>query len=121
MAETATMDSMAARIESERGRAAMVAFLTNFSVQTADQVVADWELYYERLFVKYRDGLIVSTPPPPAHPRDLPPPPDCSSPGYSVSWVDRVVADTGDRYLIPPPPPPLRAHAIVKANLLARL
>mmetsp|Transcript_78464 Transcript_78464/g.109066 ORF Transcript_78464/g.109066 Transcript_78464/m.109066 type:complete len:265 (-) Transcript_78464:62-856(-) len=97
------------------------AFLSNFSISTADQVTEDWAALWTSLFVKYRDGLIVSAPPPPAHPKDLPPPPDCAAPGYDSEWLSRIVKDTGDHYLIPKAPSHLQQHAKRKRDLISRL
>ena len=80
----------------------MTAFLTNFSVSTADSLVDEWVQFFPELFVKYRDGLTVQLPAPPkAHPNDQPPPPLCRGKGFPQSWYDRIVNDgaTAAQYL----------------------
>lgn len=97
----ATADAKYPSILASEGRAAAEAYLTNVSVSSADQVTNDWANLWTQLFVKYRDGLIVDSPPKPAHPKDLPPSPGCSAPGYDSAWLSRILKDTGDRYLLP--------------------
>jgi dipeptidase len=102
MAAVLAADGHAAHIAARDGVPAAVAYLSNFSISTADALVDEWVAYFPQLFVKYRDGLLVQLPAPaPAHPKDLPPPPGCSEPGYDESWYARIVADTGDQYLLP--------------------
>ena len=41
-------------------------FLTQFSVTTANELVDSWVLLWQQLFMKYRDGLVVTPPPSPS-------------------------------------------------------
>jgi hypothetical protein len=102
------------------GLAAAEAYLTNVSVSNADAVTDKWATLWTSLFVKYRDGLVVSPPTPPAHPKDLPPPPDCTSPGYDTAWLARVIKDTGNRYLIPQSSDALATHELRKRALMSK-
>jgi hypothetical protein len=98
----ASADAHAAAIAKSEGKAAVVKYLSNFSVATADALVDEWVAFFPELFVKYRDGLVVSLPaPPPAGPQDLPQAPSCNSPGYDEKWYTRVVDDAGEHYLLP--------------------
>ena len=69
--------------------------------------------------LRYRDGLIVGPPTPPAGPKDLPPPPDCAVPGYDEAWYRRIVKDTGDHYRVPRHGA-FAEHAVRKLALLSR-
>lgn len=95
--------------------------LSNFSVTTAEGVVDSWISLFPQLFVRYRDYLVVSPGGAPASPKDQPPPPSCTDVGYDTQWYDRLVRDTGDRYLVPPAPPALRRHEERKLELLRRV
>ena len=118
MGDVAEADKTSAALASAHGQPTADAFLSNFSITQADRIVDEWVSLFGELFVKYRDGLVVSPPPPPAGPSDLPPPPDCTADGYSEEWYERVLKDTGERYLVPPAPSALRRHAETKRALL---
>jgi hypothetical protein len=107
-------------VVAKSGEAAGVEFLSNFSSSSADAVTDKWAALWTELFVRYRDGLVVGPPTPPAKPRDQPPPPDCESTGYDAEWYKRVIADTGDRYRVPTAlSESLAAHQRRKALLLS--
>jgi dipeptidase len=66
-------------------------FVTSFSVTTAEALVADWQGFFGYLFTKYMDGNIKTPSPTSLNP-------NCQQPGYSATWYQRIVNDTGDHY-----------------------
>jgi dipeptidase len=74
--------------------AAAVELLTDFTVKTGDQLAAVWLEYFKFLFTRFMDGNVKA--PNPGH-RD----PSVAWPGYGDTWYGRIVADTGDHYLVP--------------------
>jgi len=79
----------------------VAAFLTDFSVGTADAHVDDWIQFWQSLVVRHRDGLVVTSGGPRAHPKDDPPPADAEAVGYSTEWYQRIADETGDHYMLP--------------------
>jgi dipeptidase len=72
----------------------VIEYTTSYSVETGNALVADWFKFFGKLFVKYRDGYVVS---PNAAAENC----GCSavSASYPQSWFDRIVKDTGSHYL----------------------
>lgn len=68
-----------------------IEFLTEFSVNTADQLVKDWLKFFEYLFVKYMDGNVKTIVPGEKNPK-------VEHPGYPESWYRRIVNETGDKF-----------------------
>ncbi len=73
----------------------MADYLTNFSVNTADELVDIWRDFFAYLFVKYMDGNI-KYPPKPGEKNPI-----VEHPGYSEEWKRSVVIDTGDKLKVP--------------------
>jgi dipeptidase len=102
--------------QSESEVAVAVEYLTQFSEEIGDSLLKDWFKVFGQLFVKYRDGYI--TTPNPAVPVC-----GCSTSSlpYEEEWYDRVVEDTGDRYLYPDDsnftPPDVNRVTISKRDL----
>ncbi|MBR4621689.1 MAG: C69 family dipeptidase [Salinivirgaceae bacterium] len=76
-----------------------VEYLTDFSVNTAEQLVRDWKDFYKYLFVKYMDGNVKT-------PREVPAgykyyAPKVEQPGYDEKWMRSVVNDAGDKLRFP--------------------
>lgn len=76
-----------------------VAFLTDYSVNTANRLVYDWKNFYQYLFTKYMDGNIKTK-------REVPEgykyyTPEVKQPGYSESWYRMIIQQTGDQFLMP--------------------
>ncbi|MFA8449668.1 MAG: dipeptidase [Bacteroidales bacterium] len=65
-----------------------VKYLTDYSCNTGDQVVADWKHLYEELFMKYHDGNVRTRRP--GHKT-----PKVEQPGYDERWKENVVKDHG--------------------------
>lgn len=68
-----------------------IEFLTEFSVNNADQLVKDWLKFFEYLFVKYMDGNIKTPIPGEKNPKVV-------HPGYPEDWYRRIVNETGDKF-----------------------
>jgi hypothetical protein len=92
----AVADKEIASLLSGGDRDGAVAHMTKFSADIGDALLKDWFAFFGELFVKYRDGF-VTTPAPAV--------PVCgcntASQGYDDAWYERIVAENGDRYLVP--------------------
>ncbi|MBM3405045.1 MAG: alpha/beta fold hydrolase [Bacteroidetes bacterium] len=82
-------------------------FLTDYSVQTGNQLVKQWKAFYHYLFMKYIDGNVKQTE---GHQllengfgRGVPKRP--SQPGYGSDWERKMVEGTGDRLRVGFPVP----------------
>ncbi|MFH0895788.1 MAG: C69 family dipeptidase [Bacteroidota bacterium] len=97
MNEVAALDAKAASSsESE-----MLEMITQFSVSRGNQLVKDWRVFFQYLFMKYMDGNLKKTegmkltengngkgiPVKPTHP------------GYGKEWERLMMENTGERYL----------------------
>ena len=81
-ADVAAMDRTAAALLKDKGVDAAVAALTNFSVQTGDRLVDEWNTFFGELFVRFSDGFDTS-----AIPR---PPPAPGAPAYTPGGTSTV-------------------------------
>jgi dipeptidase len=90
-----------------------VEHLTSLSDAIGTALLQEWFQFFGELFVKYRDGFVTTASP-------LTPVCGCSTSSlpYSAEWYDRIVADTGDRYLVPQSQQPPH-RAIKKLDLKA--
>lgn len=90
------MDEQAEIVYENSGPAAAVQLVTEFSHQLGNQLVADWNVYFGTLFVKYRDGYIYT---PSSTNNNC----GCSVANgpYPQRWLDRIVEDTGSHYAVP--------------------
>jgi dipeptidase len=70
-----------------------IEYVTNYSVSTGNKLVKDWLEYFGELFVKYRDGYIITA-------NNENKACGCNSVGqeYPQQWFDRIISDTGDHY-----------------------
>ncbi|MCX7954366.1 MAG: C69 family dipeptidase [Bacteroidales bacterium] len=68
-----------------------IEFITDFSVQTANETVKRWKKLYQDLFVKYMDGNIKTKVP---GKRD----PKVEQPGYGQEWYKLIIEKTGDKF-----------------------
>lgn len=95
--KVAVADKEIAALLSKGDRNGAVSYMTTFSADIGDALLKDWFAFFGELFVKYRDGFVTTA---------APHVPVCGcntvSQGYSESWYDRIVAENGDRYLVPP-------------------
>ena len=106
--ELATMDALAASLIAAGNTTAAVRALTDFTVQTGDGLVDEWNSFFGELFVRFSDGFVASQ-----LPRSAPVPtaPDYTpggtstvsveEGGYDQAWYDRIAAEAGDKYHVP--------------------
>ncbi len=69
-------------------------YITNFSVNTANNTVYEWKNFYKYLFMKYMDGNIKEKDGNNLNPK-------LKQPGYGIDWYRRIVKETGDKFLYP--------------------
>ena len=69
-------------------------YITNFSVNTANNTVYEWKDFYKYLFMKYMDGNIKEKDGDKLNPK-------VQQPGYGIDWYRRIVKETGDKFLYP--------------------
>ncbi len=74
--------------------------ITDYSVTTGNQLVADWKAFFHYLFMKYVDGNVKKTEgrklKDNGNGRGIPAKP--SHPGYGKDWERKMVENTGDRF-----------------------
>jgi dipeptidase len=79
-----------------------IAFLTDYSVKSGDQLTADWKKFYQYLFMKFKDGNIMQTEGfrllDNGNGKGIPKKP--SQPGYGKDWERRMMQGTGDRFKV---------------------
>jgi dipeptidase len=95
--QTAAIDKVAAALY-EQDKKLAVNFLTNYSVNTANELVKDWKEFYQYLFMKYVDGNVKEK-------TDIPDNykyynPKIEYPGYSKDWLKRIVDETGTQFKV---------------------
>jgi dipeptidase len=73
---------------------AAVEFITDYSVNTANDLTYKWKEFYKYLFMKYMDGNIKT--PNPGHLN-----PNVKQPGYSPEFLKIIVDQTGKKLLVP--------------------
>lgn len=71
-----------------------VGFLTDYSVQTANALVADWQNFFEYLFLKYMDGNVKKVIPGQKNP-------EVKAPGYGDEWLRKMAEDNGEMLIMP--------------------
>jgi len=75
-----------------------IEFITNFSVNTANTLVADWQEFYEYLFMKYMDGNVKDSKDnkllDSGTNHDIP---TLTQPGYGAETYKKIVESTGDK------------------------
>lgn len=77
-------------------------FLTDFSVNTANDLVSDWKKFYQYLFMKYMDGNVK----PSENMRLIDNGngkhiPKVTFPGYGDEWERKLIEKTGDKFKMP--------------------
>lgn len=73
-----------------------VEMVTDYSVKTGNALVKDWVTFFGTLFVKYRDGYIIT-----ADTSELTCGCNTAAQGNPPTWNDRIVAENGDHFLVP--------------------
>ncbi|MCK5824040.1 MAG: C69 family dipeptidase [Ichthyobacteriaceae bacterium] len=76
-------------------------YVTNFSVNNADEMVADWKNFSNYLLVKYMDGNVKNEENGKFKRNKHNYPASPQYPGYSDEWKDEVIKQTGDKFLMP--------------------
>lgn len=96
ISQVAEIDKEALVIATDKSMDDAIQHVTDFSVKAGNALVTRWGEFFGELFVKYRDGYVVT------------PNPDSTacgcnavSAGYPSAWYDRIVKDTGDHYYYP--------------------
>ena len=99
IANTSAIDN-AAKMLYKQDEQLGIQFITDYSCNTANTLVAEWKIFYQYLFMKYMDGNIKKV-------RDgkllengagngIPLFP--AQPGYGEEWYKRIVDETGDQF-----------------------
>jgi len=70
--------------------------LTKFSNQNAETLLVEWKELFGFLFARFRDWYVIEK-----NPNREEPLPKVTNPGYDNDWYNRIVDETGDRYLMP--------------------
>lgn len=97
--ETKAIDKKASQVFTNNPELA-IQTITEYSVQTGNQLVSDWKQFFYYLFMKYVDGNVKKSenhqlldngnmkeiPPKPLHP------------GYGKAWERKMVENTGNRF-----------------------
>ncbi len=71
-----------------------IALLTDYSVKSGDQTVAEWKKLYGFLFARYMDGNVKTKVEGQQNPT-------VEQPGYSEDWYRAVVKQSGDKFRLP--------------------
>jgi len=102
IAEVADVDTKAVALHKKSPEEARQ-YITDFSVNTGNQLVADWMEFFHYLFMRYMDGNVKK-----AEGRKLLDngngkgiPPGPSQPGYGKDWERLMMRNTGERYRYP--------------------
>lgn len=86
---TPNIDAYALKLyETDKNKA--VEFLTDYSVNTGNNLVMQWKDFYAHLFTKYMDGNIKVKDGNQQNPK-------VRQPGYGEKWYRKIVEDTGDK------------------------
>lgn len=93
--QVAEMDKEAKEVYEKEGASAAIDLVTSFSVKLGNDLTQNWVNFFGELFVKYRDGYVFKE-----SPTNLACGCSVSNGAYPQNWYDRIVADTGDHYLV---------------------
>lgn len=90
------VEAEAIALHSSKGVDASIEHVTAFSETCGNDLVHQWGSFFGYLFTKFRDGYNIA-------PSDTDPACGCAvgDVAYSTNWYDRIVNDTGERYLDP--------------------
>lgn len=95
-AQVQDTDLKAMTILQTDGAAKAVQYVTDFGVRTGDDLVKKWLSFFGSLFVKFRDGYVV-TPNKDSKACGC----NAAGAGYPQQWYDRIVESTGSHYAEP--------------------
>jgi dipeptidase len=71
-----------------------VRYITDYSVKSGNQTLAEWKNLYAYLFTRFMDGNIKTKVEGKLNPK-------VEQPGYSEEWYRKVVEETGDKFRVP--------------------
>eukprot|EP00727_Mastigamoeba_balamuthi_P001020 m51a1_g10915 hypothetical protein (544) ;mRNA; r:82048-84150 len=91
--EVAAVDAKAVELVRHGHVAHAVELMTGYSERSGNELVADWWAFYKFLFARHMDGVFRVRGTAPGRPV-------ITQPGYSAQWYQRIVTETGDRYLV---------------------
>lgn len=91
------VDMEASSLHASQGAAAAVEYATDFSEKTGNNLVKRWRKYFGQLFVKYRDGYVITE-----SAEDTACGCSVASAPYPQQWYNRIAADTGEHYKVLP-------------------
>ena len=91
----ADMDEKALTMLTEKGEKATLDAITNFSDNLSTHLIDTWNTLFGNLFVKYRDGYVITANP------DIPSACDVANGPYPQEWYDDIVSSTGKHLLVP--------------------
>ncbi len=93
---------MAAKTLYEQDKELGIQFLTDYSCNTANSLVGDWQKFYQYLFMKYVDGNMKVTEGRKfidnGEGKDIP---KVKYPGYGEDWYKKIIEETGDKFKMP--------------------
>ena len=75
--------------------------LTDFTAQSAEEALAEWKAFGEKIIVKYNDFVVKGEKNGKIERSKSGLAGKITRPGYSADYWKKVVNETGDRYLIP--------------------
>jgi len=78
-----------------------LAFLTDFSVNTSNNLVKEWKKFYQFLFMKYMDGNIKKTEGRKFLKNGHGVLKNPNQPGYGEEWYKKIIEQTGDKFKVP--------------------
>jgi dipeptidase len=93
MAGTAAIDLEAASLYKKNPKKALQ-YLTDYSVKSGEQTVAEWKKLYAFLFTRFMDGNVKTKVEGQMNPK-------VEQPGYDEAWYRRVAEDAGERLRVP--------------------
>jgi dipeptidase len=93
LAETINVDKTASELYKKNPEKA-VQYITDYSVKSGEQTVAEWKKLYAFLFTRFMDGNVKTRVEGQQNP-------NLEQPGYSGEWYRKVAEDTGDRLKVP--------------------
>ena len=78
-----------------------LSFITDFSVNTANNLVSEWKEFYRFLFMKYMDGNIKKTEGRKFLTNGNGVLQNPNQPGYGEDWYKKIIEQTGDKFKVP--------------------
>jgi dipeptidase len=91
--ENATVDQEAVKLYNNSPEKAMQ-YLTDYSIKSGEQTVAEWKNLYAFLFTRFMDGNVKTKVEGKLEPK-------VEQPGYDETWYRKVAEDAGNRLKVP--------------------